>query len=171
MGDLEISVLEREEEAIYSRGTFKFYLLFNYINGGKEMKKNLIALGAIAVILLMVSTVTAVPQVHSTPLMKTVSEIEQKRVFLEGEFGVCTEKLEDISFNVQLEGIIDTIIAIILFLINLLNSIIQFILDIMQIGNLILALIDAIMTLIDLITQFIEWVLGLFNPEDFTIIQ
>ncbi len=135
------------------------------------MKKSLIVLGAIAVVLLMVSTATAVPQVHSTPLMKTVSEIEQKRAFLEGEFGVCTEKLEDISFNVQLGGIIDTIIAIILFLINLLNSIIQFILDIMQIGNLILALIDAIMTLIDLIIQFIEWVLGLFNPENFTIVQ
>ena len=135
------------------------------------MKKSLIVLGAIAVVLLMVSTATAVPQVHSTPLMKTVSEIEQKRAFLEGEFGVCTEKLEDVSFNVQLEGIIDTIIAIILFLIQLLNSIIQFILNIMQIGNLILALIDAIMTLIDLITQFIEWILELFNPEDFTIIQ
>jgi hypothetical protein len=130
-------------------GTFKFYVSINYINGGKEMKKNLIVLGAIAVILLMVSTATAVPQVHSTPLMKTVSEIEQKRAFLEGKFGVCTE----------------------IFLINLLNSIIQFILDIMQIGNLILALIDAIMTLIDLITQFIEWVLGLFNPENFAIVQ
>ena len=135
------------------------------------MKKSLIVLGAIAVVLLMVSTATAVPQVHSTPLMKTVSEIEQKRAFLEGEFGVCTEKLEDVSFNVQLAGIIDTIIAIILFLIQILNSIIQFVLNIMQIGNIILALIDAIMALIDVITQFIEWIQGILNPEDFTIVQ
>ena len=135
------------------------------------MKKSLIVLGAIAVVLLMVSTATAVPQVHSTPLMKTVSEIEQKRAILEGKFGVCTEKLEDISFNVQLGGIIDIIIAIILLLIRLVNSIIQFILNVMQIGNLILALINAIITLIDVITQFIEWILELFNPEDFTIVQ
>ena len=135
------------------------------------MKINYVIMGAIAIVLLMVSTVTAVPQVHSTPLMKTLSEIEQKRVNLEVEFGACTEKLEDISLNVQPRGIIDTIIAIILFLIQLLNSIIQFILDIMQIGNLILTLIDAIMTLIDLIIQFIEWVLGLFNHEDFKIVQ
>ena len=135
------------------------------------MKKSLIVLGAIAVVSLMVSTAVAVPQVHSTPLMKTVSEIEKKRAFLEGEFGVCTEKLEGISFNVQPGGIIDTIIAIILFLIQLLNSIIQFILNIMQIGDIILALIDAITTLIDVITQFIEWILELFNPEDFKIVQ
>ena len=135
------------------------------------MKKSLIVLGAIAVVLLMASTVTAVPQVHSIPLMKTVSEIEQKRAILEGEFGVCTEKLEDISLNVQPGGIIDSIIAIILFLIQLLNSIIQFILEIMQIGNLILALINAIMTLIDVLTQLIEWIQGILNPEDFTIVQ
>ena len=135
------------------------------------MRKNLIVLGVIAVVLLMVSTATAVPKAHSTPLMKNISEIEHKRVNLEVKFGICTEKLEDISLNVQPGGIIDTIIAIILFLIQLLNSITQFIQDIMQIGNLILALIDAITTLIDVITQFIEWMLELFNPEDFAIVK
>ena len=135
------------------------------------MKKSLIVLGAIAVVLLMVSTATAVPQVHSTPMMEIVNEVEQKRAILEGEFGVCTEKLEDISFNVQPRGIIDTIIAIILFLIQILNSIIQFIMNIMQIGNIILALIDAIMALIDVITQFIEWIQGILNPEDSIIVQ
>jgi len=135
------------------------------------MKKSLIVLGAIAVVLLMASTATAVPQVHSTPLMKAVSEIEQKRVVLEGEFGVCTEKLEDISFNVQPEGIIDIIIALIQFLIDLIAGMIQFITNLMQIGNLILALIAAIEALISIITQFIEWILDLFNPEDFTIVQ
>jgi len=124
------------------------------------MKKNLILLGAIAVILLMVSTVTAVPQAHSTPLMKTVSEIEQKRAIL-----------EDISFNIQPGGIIDIIIALIQFLIDLITGMIQFITNLLQIGNLILALIDAITALISIITQFIEWILDLFNPEDFTIVQ
>jgi len=135
------------------------------------MKKSLIIFGAIAVVLLMVSTATAVPQVNSTPLMKVVSKIEQKRPDLERNVLVCIEKLEDISFNVQPGGILDTIIAMILFLIQLLNLIIQFVLNIMQIGNLILALIDTIMNLIDVIVQFIEWISGLFNPEGFTIVH
>ena len=43
------------------------------------MKKSIIVLAAIAVALLMASTVTAVPQVHSTPVMKVVNEVEQKK--------------------------------------------------------------------------------------------
>ena len=131
------------------------------------MKKSLIVLGAIAVVLLMVSTVTAVPQVHSTPMMEIVNEVEQKKTLINGKIGAFSDKIVDKLVNVELGGIIEIIIAILLFLIQLLNSIIQFILTIMQIGNLILALIDAITTLIDLITQFIEWIQAILNPESF----
>ena len=135
------------------------------------MKKCFIVLGTFATILLVVSTVTALPQVHSGPMMKAVNDIEERRIFLEKKSEVCSEDLVKISYNAQPKGIIDTIIAILKFLINLLNSIIQFILNIMILGNLILALIDAITALIDVITQFIEWLNDFFNPESFASIR
>lgn len=128
------------------------------------MKKSIIVLAAIAVALLMTSTVTAVPQVHSTPVMKIVNDVEQKKTFFEEKIEGFSEK---IALDVEPEGIIDTIIAIIQFIIELIMEIIQFIADLMQLGNLILALIDAINALISIITQFIEWIMGILNPEGF----
>ena len=128
------------------------------------MKKSIIVLAAIAVALLMASTVTAVPQVHSTPVMKIVNEVEQKKTFFEEKIEGFSEK---IALDVEPEGIIDTIIALIQFLIDLILGIIQFITNLMQLGNLILALINAINALIDIITQFIEWIMGILNPEGF----
>ena len=135
------------------------------------MKKCLTILGAFASILLVISTVTAVPQVHSEPTMKVVDNIERVRIFLEEESETCTEDLTKTSMNAQPKGLIDTIIALIRLIIKLLNSIIQLILNIMILGNLILSLIDIITTLIDVLTQFIEWLQDLFNPESFTIIK
>jgi len=132
------------------------------------MKKSVIVLTTIAVALLMISTATAVPQVHSEPAMKIVNDVEQNKTFFEEKIG---DFLEKIGLDMGPGGIIDTIIAIIEFIIGLIMGLIQFIADLMQIGNLILALIDAINALISIITQFIEFIMGIFNPEGFALID
>ena len=43
------------------------------------MKKIFLLIGTIFTTLLMISTVTAVPQVHSNPLMEKINEIEKKK--------------------------------------------------------------------------------------------
>lgn len=131
------------------------------------MKKSMIVLGAIAIVSLMISTATAVPQVHSEPVMKIVNDAEQKKTFFEEKIEGFSDK---IALDIEPEGIIDTIIAIIQFIIELIMEIIQFIADLMQLGNLILALIAAIEALISMITQFIEWIMGILNPESFAVI-
>ena len=146
---------------------FEYLIYYCEIRGTKEMKKSIIVLAAIAVALLMASTVTAVPQVHSTPVMKVVNEVEQKKTLFEWEIEIFSGKIAGKSVNVETGGIIDTIIALIQFLIDLILGIIQFITNLMQLGNLILALIDAITALISIITQFIEWIMGILNPEGF----
>ena len=135
------------------------------------MKKSIIVLAAIAVALLMTSAVTAVPQVHSTPVMKVVNEVEHKKTLFEGGTEIFSGKIAGKSSNVEPGGIIDDIIALIQFLIDLLMGIIQFITNLMQLGNLIQALINAINALIDIITQFIEWIQGILNPEGFQLID
>ena len=135
------------------------------------MNKKIIVLTSVAIALLMASTVTAVPQVHSTPVMKVVNEVEQKKTLFEWETEIFSGKIAGKSANVETGGIIDTIIALIQFLIDLILGIIQFITNLMQIGDLILALINAINALIDIITQFIEWIQGILNPEGFPLID
>ena len=135
------------------------------------MKKGFIILLTLVNILFVVSTVTAVPQVQSEPMMKVVKNIEQQRTYIEEKSETCVQDFTKISFKVQPKGIIDTLIALLKFLINLLNSIIQFLLEIITLGTLILALIEAITTLIDVIMQFIDWLMEIFNPEGFRVMQ
>ena len=137
--------------------------------GAKEMNKKVIVLMAIAIALLMVSAVTAIPQTHSTPVMKVVNEVEQKKTLFEWETEIFSGKIEEMSAKVGTGGIIDTIIALIQFLIDLILEIIQFINNLMQIGNLIMSLINAINNLINAIIQFIEWIQGILNPGGFVL--
>ena len=44
----------------------------------KNMKKSIIIFGAVAITFLMVSSVTAVPQVSSQPLVEQIEKTEQK---------------------------------------------------------------------------------------------
>ena len=72
----------------------------------------------------MVTTATAVPQVHSTPLMKTISEIEQKRVDLEMKFEIFTNNEKYLC----LFGLILFIILLIIGLIHGFWQVTQFLL-------------------------------------------
>ena len=100
------------------------------------MKKLFIIFGVISVIFLMVSNVTAVPQINSKPIMKNINNYEQQVTLLKEKLEVYIEKLNYITFNVQPTGIFSLIFAIILAIINLIidyiNSLTEFIKDILQ---------------------------------------
>ena len=131
------------------------------------MKKLFIVFGAISVIFLMISNATAVPQIHSEPIMKNINNYEQQVILLEEKLEFYIEKLDDINPNIQPTGLFDFIIAIIQAIINILidiiNSIAEFIQDVMV---LLSALVNAVKHLIDVIIQFIEWLQGLFELEN-----
>ncbi len=135
------------------------------------MKKSLIVLGAIAVILLMVSTVTAVPQVHSTPMMEIVNEVEQKKTLINGKIGAFSDKIVDKLVNVEPVGIIKWLINLIISLIEFIKNIINLISTMIQLAELIISLINLITTLYEVIMQFIEWIQGILNPESFGIFE
>ena len=129
------------------------------------MKKCFIVFGAISVIFLMASAVTAVPQVHSETVMKTVSDIEQQRVLLEEKFKICTEKLAGISSSLQPRDgpIIDFLIRIIGAIIDTLNSMVELLDKLDGLKEIILSFIDAL-------TEFKEWLEG-FTPGSLASIQ
>jgi hypothetical protein len=128
------------------------------------MKKLFILFGPISLIFLMVSNASAVPQIHSEPIMKNINNYEQQVTLLEEKLEFYIEKLGDINLNIQPTGLFDFIIAIIQAIINILidiiNSIAEFIQDVM---GLLSALVNAVKHLIDVIIQFIEWLQGLFE--------
>lgn len=123
------------------------------------MKKYYIELGAIVVALLMMSTVTAVPQTHSKVVMDIVDKIEQKKDVLE-------EKLTEIFLDdLKLGGIIDFLIQLIILIIQLVMKIIEIVQGIMGLINLIQNLIAALTTLFQLVQSLIELIQDIFNPE------
>ena len=151
--------------------TFILYFLIINIKGDKEMKKSLIVLGTIAVVLLMVSTVTAVPQAHSTPMMEIVNEMEQKKTLNNGKIVAFSDKIVNKLAKVEPGGIITWLINLITSLIEFIRNIINFISSIIQLAELIITLINLITTLYEAIMQFIEWIQGILNPESFGIFE
>ena len=135
------------------------------------MKKNLIVFGAIAVVLLMVSTVTAVPQAHSTPMMEIVNEMEQKKTLNNGKIVAFSDKIVNKLAKVEPGGIITWLINLITSLIEFIMTLISFVNSIVQLAELIVSLIDLITALYEVIMQFIEWIQGIFNPESFGIFE
>jgi len=133
------------------------------------MKKSLIVFGAIAVVLLMVSTVIAVPQVNSTPMMGIVNDVEQKKTLNIGKIVVFSDKIVNKLVSVEPGGIITWLINLITSLIEFIMNIIDFISSIFQLAELIISLINLITTLYETIMQFIEWIQGILNPESFGI--
>ena len=132
------------------------------------MKKSIIGLVTIAVALLMISTATAVPQVHSEPAMKIVNDVEQNKTFFEEKIEGFSEK---IALDVEPEGIITWLINLITSLLEFIRKIINFISSIIELAELIVTLIDLITTFYETVMQFIEWIQGILNPESFGIFE
>ncbi len=117
------------------------------------MKKICMMLGALSVVFLMVSTVTALPQTQSTPVMSAVHSLEETK-----------EQYDDTTLgsmlDIQPTGFIDTLIAFIKLLIQLIMNIITVIQGILSVVALIQAIFSAITMIIELVRQIID----LFNP-------
>jgi phage-related protein len=125
------------------------------------MKKLVIGLGAVFISLLMISTVTAVPQAQSQPAMNMIEKIEQKIN--------DTEQLEDtLSFDgdIQPTGLIDLIIQLLTAILGIIQDLILFMLNLFQIVNLIEMIVSAISQLINLVVQFINAIIDLFTPNN-----
>ena len=130
------------------------------------MKKFCILFGAVAISTLIVSSVSAVPQTHSKPIMEIVNEIEKNRAVLEDKYSISIEDAKTSLLKIMPLGLIDIIIQLISLIINLIYGIVNFLLTIMQLGSLIVLLINAITVLIDTVSQFLEWLMNLFNPPE-----
>jgi hypothetical protein len=119
----------------------------------------------------MVSNATAVPQIHSEPIMKNVNDNKQQVTLLEERLEFYIEKLSYITLNIQptcFGFILDILRAVINILIDMITLLTEFIKDVMQ---LLSALFNAVNGLIKVIIQFIEWLQGLFNLGSTAFIQ
>jgi len=126
------------------------------------MKKYFMVIEAIFISLLLVSTVTAVPQAHSNPVMNLINDIEENKSIIDYNL------FKNIINNVQSGGIIDLIIQLITLIIQFILEIIDVIQNIIGLVNLIQNLIDAFTTLFQLIQDLIEIIRNIFNPSSLT---
>ena len=125
------------------------------------MKKCVITLGAIVVALLMMSTVTAVPQTHSTSIMDKVNVVEDKKAFIEE---IMSENLLE---KLSLDGLIDLLIQLIMLMIELITTIVGIIGSITTLIELIQYILDAIPLIMQLINDLLDLIGQIFNPEPF----
>jgi hypothetical protein len=121
------------------------------------MKKIYVIIGVIGILLLMVSTATAVPTAHSEPLMNYIEQVETTESLLKS-------KLNSLNL-LNSQGILDIIIQLITLIIRLIMEIIAIIQGIIGIISLIQTLINAVQVLFDLIMQLIELITSIFNPD------
>ena len=121
------------------------------------MKRFFIGLGALCIVLLLVSSATAVPQAHSEPLMKNIEKIE------------AAESLIDFDGNlfdfIKTNGLFDLLIQLITLIIQVIMEIIEIINSILAVISLINTVIEALQILFDLIGQLIEVIQDLLNPS------
>ena len=125
------------------------------------MKRIFLLLGTVLTAMLMISTVTAVPNVNSNPLMDKINEIEETKKMID-------DKLDNINFEVTTTGIIDILIQIIRLIISFVQQLISLILDIFGLIELIEYLISLIVTLIELIMALVNYIIDLFTPNAIT---
>ena len=123
------------------------------------MKKYFFEIGAILIALLLMSTVTAVPQTQSKPAMDIINDIEDKINLIE------SNALTNILNNVESGGIIELLIQLITVIIQFIIELIGIIQNIIGLVNLIETLIAAFTTLFQLIQDLIELIRSIFNPE------
>jgi len=119
-----------------------------------------VVFGALGIALLLLSTVTAVPQSHSEPVMDQIHAIEDLHTQLENEQSKLG--LEEIFPT----GILDWLIQLITLIIKIVINIVQIIQSIMSIISLIQFVIEALQTLIQVVQEFIALLQDIFNPSD-----
>ncbi len=128
------------------------------------MKKTLIGIGAVFISLLLISTVTAIPQTNSEPAMDLIEQLEEKKSFAE----MLEQKIKSNDLP-QPEGFIDWITQFLLSILNFVQWLVQLVLDLVQVVSLIATIISAINQLINAITQLLDSIMDIFNPSSHII--
>jgi hypothetical protein len=127
------------------------------------MKKYFIEIVAIFIALILMSTVTAVPQTYSKPAMDLINNIEDKIDVIE------FENFKHILDNVRSGGIIDLLIQLVILIIQFIMELVGFVSNVIGLVTLIQNLIDAATTLFQLIQDLIEIITNIFNPGQLII--
>ena len=68
-------------------------------------KKNIVVFGAVTIALLLVSSATAVPQVHSTPVMKTIKKVEQTKTMIDTSIYDLISQVQNLLKNKKIKAI------------------------------------------------------------------
>ena len=121
------------------------------------MKKIILILGALLTSCIMLSTVTALPQTNSKPVMDCIQEMEERS-------NIIDEGLLDVSIPDQ-NGIIDLIKQIVTLIIQFILNLINIVRDLIGLVSLIEYLINLITVLFNAVMNLIEVILNLFNPS------
>jgi len=149
------------------------------------MRKYLIILASLAIVTLMISNATAVPQTKSEFVNKILNKNRESQQLIESKIQEFDKiKQEKLKIDDKVDKIsvlfkqktpklilgptgpfIDWLIELILGLIAFINNLIDLIGDLLNIVQLIELLISLVQQLIDSVIQFIEWLMDLFNPN------
>jgi phage-related protein len=147
------------------------------------MKKYIIMSVSLAAIFLMISTVSAVPQVQSQftlkrlnkseeiqrlidQRIKSLEEIKNKDQLMKNNYEEALELIKIYILDIGMLGpFLDWLINLINSIINLIQTLIDFISDLLSLANLIDLLIESIQQLISMVQQLIQWIIDLFNPN------
>ena len=117
------------------------------------MRKKVLIFSSLFIILLMISTVTAVPKSQSQPVMDQVKRAEQEH-----------EKYDTLS-ELSLNGIFNIILQLILAIFNLIKNIFTVIGQVITIIRNMKTLIESIQVLLQQIQDFLDIISNLLNPE------
>lgn len=127
------------------------------------MKKYFISIGTFFISLMLISTVTAVPNNQSEPVMNVINDIEDKKNFIDND--ISFDNLININPDGITGGIFDLLIQLIRLIIELVMELISVIQNIISLVNLISSLINAFNTLFQLIQELIALLGNIFNPS------
>jgi len=129
------------------------------------MKRSLIVTSTLAIIVIMVSTVTAVPQIQGTSTLNIINNIENNKSEMENNIEKIVEKVENnplyASLRINISGLIDFLIRLIEFILRI-SGIIASILNTI---NFIYSIVSQLNYFISTIIQILEWLDGFLNPQ------
>ena len=131
------------------------------------MKRSLIATSSLAIIVIMVSTVTAVPQIQGTSTLNIINNLENNKFEMGNNIEKIIEKLENnpaySSLRINISDLIDFLIRIIDFILRI-SGIIA---SIFNTFNLIYSIVSQLNYYISTIIQILEWLDSFLNPQGF----
>ena len=113
-----------------------------------KMKRRLIVSGAIIIFLIMLSTVTAVQQMHSTPVMNVLNKVEENRILIKNNVEKYVEKFEYNSLDIYRKGNISNLIDFLIRFLDFIIRISEFIFSILNLINWIYYIVNQLNNII-----------------------